>query len=158
MTEPGKTVGRASCILCGLENQPVKVSKKGHLYFTCAPAADGGCEHQMFARGATSDRLLAQQITRWSSQEEKKRWLGNSQQEPEAEADPEEQEELEEAITSGEIEIVEPEEPAPAPKPRPRMIQSQPVKRPPAPAKKKRPLPDFAKMKKEKKEKSWSPF
>lgn len=154
MTEPGKTVGRASCILCGLANQPVKVSKKGHLYFTCAPAADGGCEHQMFARGAASDRLLAQKISKWSSQEDKRKWLGSQQ--PDPDPDPEElEEEIQEAIEDGAIEVSP--EPAPLPPPAAPARRKARQASPSAPlvAKKKRPLPDFTKFKKEK---SWAPF
>ena len=155
MTEPGKTVGRATCVLCGLQNQPMKVSKKGHLYFTCAPAADGGCEHQLFARGASSDRLLAAQITKWASKGDKEQWLGSSQAAM-PEDEPEElEDEIQEAIEDGAIEVSPEPAPLPPPAASARRKARQASQSAPLVAKKKRPLPDFAKLKKEK---SWSPF
>lgn len=86
--EQPRTVGWGTCKYCGLENQPVKESSKGHLYFICAAEADGGCNHQTFARGATSDRHLALQVTRWKTKEERARWL-QDEPEPEPVDDPE---------------------------------------------------------------------
>lgn len=156
MSEAGKTVGRATCVLCGLKNQPMKVSKKGHLYFTCAPAADGGCEHQLFARGASSDRLLAAQVTKWTSKGDREQWLGTSPA-PEPEDEPDEAaEEIQEAIADGAIAVTPEPEPDPPPPAAPARRQSRQSNPPARAVAKKKPLPDFIKAKKE--AKPWSPF
>jgi hypothetical protein len=125
--EKGRVVGWGTCKWCGLEDQPIKATKKDHLYFICAPEADGGCNHQHFARGAVSDGHLAKMVTRWKSKEERAKWLTEAPApEPEPEIDPEDN-----------PPELEPENDPPPPQRR------QPTKRraPPPPPPKKKPAP-----------------
>jgi hypothetical protein len=124
--EQGRVVGWGTCKWCGLEDQPIKASKKEHLYFICAAEADGGCNHQHFSRGAVSDQSLARQVTRWKSKEERKKWL---QDEPEPADEPADDPQAE---PEGEPEP-EAEEPPPPPKPKRRVAPQQPQPKPKRP-------------------------
>lgn len=125
--EKGRVVGWGTCKWCGLEDQPIKATKKDHLYFICAPEADGGCNHQHFARGAVSDGHLAKMVTRWKSKEERAKWLTESPA-PEPEDEPEE------------VDEPEPVDDPPPPPPKRRVVtRAAPppkVKRKPPPPKK----------------------
>lgn len=126
------TIGTGTCPNCGLDGVAVKVSKKNHLYMVCLPAFDGGCDSQVFARGAHSDQRLAERVTKWSSREAKATWLNAMEPEPAPAPEPEPEDEPEE---------LEDEQPPPAPRlPRrapPRPAPKKPATRPKAqPAKK----------------------
>lgn len=114
-----KTIGQAPCPICRSGPHPVKVSDTNNLYMVCPPPADGGCQSQIFARSAASNRALAQSITKWQiPKEERAEWLGDD---PPPTAD-EAEEELQQAIEDDELQVVEP---TPAPPP-PRRSASPP--------------------------------
>lgn len=138
--EQPRTAGWGTCPLCGMEDQPFKVSGKEHLYFICQSEADGGCNHQLFARGSVSDTLLAKKITRWKSKEERKKWLAEVEA-PEPDQG-EVDEEIEEAVNLGEIEA----EPAAEPPP-PSPKRTVPRTTPPKPKLKRPQPPQLAKAK-----------
>lgn len=120
------TIGHGPCLNCGFDRVPYKVNKKQHLYAYCPHPADGGCGSGTTSRSDAGDRQLAKKVTKWSSSEERKKWLDEQQPpEPAPQPDPDPENELEE------------EEEGNDPPPPPPRKQRRPAPPPPPPPRKK---------------------
>lgn len=71
----GRTIGEGTCACCDA-TVPIKVNKKGHLYYHCPMPADGGCGTQNQSRTAHGDKMLAKRVTRWRDPKERDAILG----------------------------------------------------------------------------------
>lgn len=74
--QTGRVIGHGPCPNCG-HPAAYKLNKKGHAYVYCSTEGDGGCHSGTQSRSAKGDAQLARRITKWVSQDDRARLMGD---------------------------------------------------------------------------------
>lgn len=98
-------MGTIKCPVCGCAKATAKTMKSG-AYIVCPPEHDGGCNAQFMGRSKTAAHKIAKGVTKWSSPDMRKKWLGEAA--PKVEP-----------VAVEAVEEVEPPAPRPEPTPAP---------------------------------------